>query len=956
MTRFERSVFHLALLLAAVLRPAAAQTTGATFGDIIRLGGTPSDIVLDESRHSLYLVNQNTNQVSVYDYVNNFVVRSITVGTQPVAAAISPDDHYLYVSNTGSSSVSVIDLNTSSVIQTVSLPAAPQGVAVGADGRALITVSGTSSTTSITSLYLYDQTLSGSGQQLTTIQFSPPPATPTGLPAITLAKPTTTFLGKLITTPDRNFIVGMSSINSNAQTVLFVYQVASASILRSRTVTGQSTILSIAPDGSRFMAGFTLYDTSTLGVIAQQSANNLPFPLSSTAGASFNIVADVGGSVFSTDGSTLYGAFNSAPSSTPATQAQASTLLISRSDNLATSLGIKLPESIIAKMVMLSDGSEAWGLSQSGMIHMPLANLYNYPILMPAMTAVFLSNDGCSMGQNGVGVQINNIGGGNLTFSVPTADASLIASADTGVAPGTITFMMEPGRTGVTRQYGTNLYSGGGATNSGTGLNINLSSPNAINVPNTIRVYQNNRQSDQRGVVFPIPTTPTNTEGLQDVQFDPNRNRVYIANSGYNRIEVYDIASGQMLAPIPVGQFPHQMALDGDGKTLWVANAGGESIGGVDLDAMLVTRSVQFPPIPRSGVASPVTVQSLIWGYSGVEFIKSDGSQWAVENGMAALRPTNSVTPADIATNATTEGPVRMAASSAGQAAIVLGATGTAYLYNSLGDAFTVSGGLYSSTAIQGYFGPLAAAPDASYFLANGLVLNSSLSVVGGAQSPTLAASNPAPFATTRNVAEVAAIDPNNFLRLTTQAKTSLTATTATGDSRPTLELANLQNQSVTVVGALAENPPVTIFGTTRSNVPARLLTVDGSGNAYAITVSGLSVIPLTPQGAPAPQIAAGAGAIMNSSGGAALSPGSFIVVSGSNLAAPGTATVLPAPTILGGSCLTLGNLAVPLLQTSSGQIVAQLPPGIRPGMYATQVRSLANGQQSQSVVVTVGP
>jgi hypothetical protein len=141
--------------------------------------------------------------------------------------------------------------------------------------------------------------------------------------------------------------------------------------------------------------------------------------------------------VFSPDGSTLYGAFNSAPSSTPATQAQASTLLISRSDNLATSLGIKLPESIIAKMVILSDASQAWGLSQSGMIHMPLANLYTYPILMPSSNVVFLSNDGCSMGQSGVGVQINNIGGGTLTFSVPTADASLIASANTGVAPGT---------------------------------------------------------------------------------------------------------------------------------------------------------------------------------------------------------------------------------------------------------------------------------------------------------------------------------------------------------------------------------------------------------------------------------------------------------------------------------------------------------------------------------------
>src|SRR5450432_363147 len=106
MTGFKRSIFHSVAILAALWRPAMAQTTGATFGDVIRLNGTPSDIVLDESRQRLYLVNQNGNQVNIYDYVNNFVVSSITVGTQPVAAAMSPDHHYLYVSNNGSSSVS----------------------------------------------------------------------------------------------------------------------------------------------------------------------------------------------------------------------------------------------------------------------------------------------------------------------------------------------------------------------------------------------------------------------------------------------------------------------------------------------------------------------------------------------------------------------------------------------------------------------------------------------------------------------------------------------------------------------------------------------------------------------------------------------------------------------------------------------------------------------------------
>ncbi len=943
---------HVVLCFLALARVCCPQTTGATFGDVIRLTGTPSDIVLDESRSRLYLVNSNTGNVDIYDYANKAPAGSIRVGSTPVAAAISMDGSKLYVSNNASSSLSVIDLASLQVLQTVTLPASPDGVEVGADGRVLISTAGTSTSTSIQSLYIFDYS-AASTQQLQPVQFSPPPATPATLPPVTQTRPTTTFRGKLARTPDGAFIVGLSTINNNASTVLYVYETASASILRSRTVTGQSTILSMAPDGSRFMAGFTMYDTATLGVIAQQSANNLPFPLSATT-TSFNIVQNVGGSVFTPDGATLYSAFNSAPASTPPTRPQASTLLVSNADNLVTTLGIKLPESIIAKMVLLSDSSQAWGLSESGLIHLPLGNLYDYPILQPDTTNVFLSNDSCSHGQGGVSLKINNLGKGKLTFSVPTADASLITQVVTGVTPGAVTFMMEPGRTGVTRQYGTNLYSGGGATNSGTPLNLNLASPEAINIPNTIRVYMNNRQTDQRGVIYPLPIMPTNTEGLQDLVLDEFRNRVYIANSGFNRIEVFDIAAGQFIAPIIVGQFPHEMALDADGQTLWVANSGGESISMVDLNLGKVTASVQFPPIPRSGIANVVTPQSLVDTLSGVMFIKSDGSQWKVLSNQATLRQTNSVTPAVI-TNTAAQGPVRMVSGAGGKSAIVLGGTGTAYLYDAMADTFTVSNRIYTQTTLAGYFGPLAAAPDGSYYLANGLVLNSSLSTIGG--SELTSSTTPAPFASTRNIAAVAALDSNRFLRLTTQAKQNLTATGA-GEARPTLELADLRNNSVSLVGALAENPAVTVFGTTRTNVPSRLLAVDSAGTtAYALTLSGLSVIPLTPQGSAPPQIATGATAVVNGSDGTTnLKPGSFVVINGSNLAAPATATQLPAPTMLGGSCVTLSDVAIPLLKTSTGQITAQLPGDLRPGTYMGQVRSLALGQQSQAVVITVKP
>jgi DNA-binding beta-propeller fold protein YncE len=98
----------------------------------------------------------------------------------------------------------------------------------------------------------------------------------------------------------------------------------------------------------------------------------------------------------------------------------------------------------------------------------------------------------------------------------------------------------------------------------------------------------NYRQSDQRGVIYPVPTTQNNNpsgtagntsgnEGLQDILLDEARGLVYMTNSGYNRIEVFDTKKQHFVNPIPAGQMPHPMALGGDGKTLYVGNTGGES-------------------------------------------------------------------------------------------------------------------------------------------------------------------------------------------------------------------------------------------------------------------------------------------------------------------------------------------------------------------------------------------
>src|SRR5262249_3058784 len=69
------------------------------------------------------------------------------------------------------------------------------------------------------------------------------------------------------------------NIPSNTQRSVFIYEVASATILRSRTVNNVSSVLAVSPDGQRFMAGLNLFDINTLEILAQQNLANAPYPI-----------------------------------------------------------------------------------------------------------------------------------------------------------------------------------------------------------------------------------------------------------------------------------------------------------------------------------------------------------------------------------------------------------------------------------------------------------------------------------------------------------------------------------------------------------------------------------------------------------------------------------------------------------------------------------------------------
>jgi YVTN family beta-propeller protein len=82
-----------------------------------------------------YVVNHGDSTVTVVDTATNAVVATVTVGNQPLAAAVHPAGNRAYVTNqVPAGTVSVIDTAINGVVATVTVGARPSGAAVKSPG------------------------------------------------------------------------------------------------------------------------------------------------------------------------------------------------------------------------------------------------------------------------------------------------------------------------------------------------------------------------------------------------------------------------------------------------------------------------------------------------------------------------------------------------------------------------------------------------------------------------------------------------------------------------------------------------------------------------------------------------------------------------------------------------------------------------------------------------------
>jgi uncharacterized protein (TIGR03437 family) len=925
-----------------LLLAGALPSLGATFGTVVSHAQPLADLALDEARRRLYVVNTASNQVEVYATNTSPPRLTATVKTDatPLAVALSRSGRYLYVACYAASALDIIDLSTSTfTARSVTLAASPEAVAVGFNETVLISTIGTGTGQSV--LISYDPGADAS-QALRSIVIAPAAPSAPQLPppngVMALASH-----ARLLASQDGRTIVGVHELANNTRAV-FIVDVNSATVLGSRIISQISPVLAISPDASRIVSGPALLETATMLILAQQNTANSPYVF--PAGTNFNTQTSQGGAVYAQgpNGPVLITAYNVAPVGT-GVRPNTSQLMFNHPDNLLIQTGIQIPETLGGKMVITADGSTIYAISQSGFMVLPIGTLQQFPIAVPDSNVALLASDQCGVtaAQNSATIAIRNAGA--RTF---TATAQVMTTTATSAG---VRVTAKPYGADVTASFSA---AAARALGTATPDQLLIQSPEAVNIIPTLRVFQNSRNAEARGTVIPMDIGATAT-GLTDMISDPVRQRLYIANPGMNRVEVFDIERRQLLTPITAGQLPRSLAFGADTNTLYVANSGGETISIVDVTQGAVVGRVNYPPMPFNSAFALLAPTLIASTQRGPQVLMSDGTLWKIVGNTLVPRTFNT----NIFGTARSIGaPQTMASTPDGSFLLLLGGAGSGYLYDSSVDDF-VSVRQVVPTPIQGYYGPIAAGPGGQYYLVNDQVLNQALTSIGsgaGSTGPTGSGSLPQPSGPTvasRPVSAVAAVDARSFARFSTPARASATAAvTDVG----LIEIVDAATQRTTASALALEGPRTAAIGTTRVNVNGRTMAVNPAGTtAYVLTTSGLSVIPLVSTANPATPQLLSTPVVNTANFTAAVAPGGLVSIMGRNLAASDAAPAnTQLPTILGGTCVTVNNAPIPLLATASGQVNAQLPPTLAAGRYPVVVRSIAAGAASTAANVTV--
>ena len=109
---------------------AYGQTKGNSIISGFDTGSYPIGIAVNPLTHKIYVANELSNTVSVFDTRTDKLVQTIKTGTFPYSIDINVFNNRIYVTNRGSDDISVIDGSTDTIINNIKVGLSPVGVAV----------------------------------------------------------------------------------------------------------------------------------------------------------------------------------------------------------------------------------------------------------------------------------------------------------------------------------------------------------------------------------------------------------------------------------------------------------------------------------------------------------------------------------------------------------------------------------------------------------------------------------------------------------------------------------------------------------------------------------------------------------------------------------------------------------------------------------------------------------
>jgi uncharacterized protein (TIGR03437 family) len=815
----------------------AAQTS--TFGIRVPIGGEATDLAIDQPRGVLYVANFTGNRIDRMNLATFQLLTPILVDPNPSSMSLSPDRHWLLVAHYDNPTsgtptnnhLTLIDLEQGTK-KTLAMQNPPLAVSFGADGEAFVVTT--------VEFLLYDPG-TNSTVSLGTIASLGPLVTP--VPDATFPLDITT--ASLNQSGDGMTIFGVGGTN---QTITFKYDVASQKVSPGGIIlnSGQlgPRVVSLNQDGSVAMVGWIMLNQGAITNFIPQSTNQF----------------SVGTSLIDDSRGLIYAQI-------PIKVGEPPILQVLAEDNLTVIQKLRLPENTTGKSIFNPQSSVMYSVSQSGVLVLPVGYLNSMPRITTSAPSLFFRGNFCDSSTISRTLTVTDPGGGGSAFSFKPASPGVTVSPASGITPATVTVTVNPAA--FSTLHGTQA------------VDLGLSSPDAINVIDPVRVLVNHADPNQRGTILEVPGT------LVDILADPARDRYYVLRQDNNTLLVFDGANNTLLRTLRTNNIPTNIAVSMDRQFLYISHDASQTLAVYNLN--------DFSRLPDSSTSAGNgnVVRSLAVANNRIiataRDYKNQGRILFIDPVTLTATQPDSV---GVWVNQMALGAVA-AASPDGSQVMVATPDGYTFLYDAGVGDITVSNKNF--TQFVGSYAASAGMYSADANLLNGsLVPFLSLDSSGGQSSGMVFSAG----------------------AVRTGAPDSLSPGFA--------ERVNFSTGGAILPTSLIEAPLLPNSAASNTNFIRSLAVLPFHNSFVSLSQSGLMLLAANYDAPlPIPTISSVTSAADGVSG---VASGGLISIAGSNLStSPVASATTPLPTVLGNSCVTVNGAPISLLMVSSSLINAQL-------------------------------